>query len=493
MYLGIDLGTSALKILLVNEHQEVIDQASVALAVQRPRPLWSQQDPEAWWQATDTALQQLRERRATELKAVRAVGLTGQMHGAVLLDENDRVLRPAILWNDGRSAAQCRTLETREPRSRVITGNLAMPGFTAPKLLWVAEHEPDVFRRVRTVLLPKDYLRLRLSGEHASDMSDAAGTLWLDVGKRAWSSEMLAATGLPETAVPTVVEGSEATGRLRPGLAAEWGLPADVVVAGGAGDNAAGAVGVGVIRSGQAFLSLGTSGVYFVASGAYAPNPDRAVHTFCHCLPNTWHQMSVILSAASCLAWVVALTGASNEEALLQEIELNGRDAGVVFLPYLSGERTPHNDPQAKGVFFGLTHDTTRADLGRAVLEGVAFAFADGQDALVEAGTEIAEVSVIGGGARSPLWGHILASVLDRPLRYHSGGELGPAFGAARLARLARTGQSPADVCVAPPIATVVEPDRALRERYRERLALYRRLYRDLRETFADETIDEDA
>jgi len=486
MYLGIDLGTSALKVLLVDDRQRIVDQASVALEVQRPRPLWSEQDPEAWWQATRAALHQLRERRPLELGGVRAVGLTGQMHGAVLLDEHDRVLRPAILWNDGRSAAQCRMLETREPRSRQITGNLAMPGFTAPKLLWVAEHEPDVFRRVRVVLLPKDYLRLRLSGEHASEMSDAAGTLWLDVGKRNWSPAMLAATGLPETAVPRVVEGSEATGRLRPGLAAEWGLPADVLIAGGAGDNAAGAVGVGVIRSGQAFLSLGTSGVYFVASDVFRPNPERAVHTFCHCLPDTWHQMSVILSAAGCLPWVVALTGAAGEEPLLQEIERSDRDPEVVFLPYLSGERTPHNDPQAKGVFFGLTHETTRADLGRAVLEGVAFAFADGQDALAEAGTAIEEVSVIGGGARSPLWGRILASVLDRPLRYPLGGELGPAFGAARLARLASSHESPADVCSAPPIATVVEPDPVLRERYRDRLGLYRRLYRDLRAAFAD-------
>ncbi len=486
MYLGIDLGTSALKILLVDDHQKVIDQASVTLAVQRPRPLWSEQDPEAWWQATQAAVAQLRRRHPRELGGVRAVGLAGQMHGAVLLDDHDRVLRPAILWNDGRSAAQCATLEMREPRSRAITGNLAMPGFTAPKLLWVAEHEPDVFRRVRRVLLPKDYLRLRLNGEYASDMSDAAGTLWLDVGRRAWSPAMLAATGLAETLVPRVVEGSQATGVLRADPAAEWGFPRGVLVAGGAGDDAAGAAGAGVIRPGQAFLSLGTSGVYFVADGAYAPNPDRAVHTFCHCLPDTWHQMSVILSAASCLSWVVALTGSSNEEDLLQEIERSDRDSGVVFLPYLSGERTPHNDPRAKGVFFGLTHETTRADLGRAVLEGVAFAFADGQDALVEAGTAIEEVSVIGGGARSPLWGRILASTLDRRLSYPRGGEHGPAFGAARLARLACTGESPADVCVAPPIATVVEPDPGLRQRYRARLALYRRLYRDLRATFAD-------
>lgn len=485
MYLGIDLGTSAVKILLVDDRQREIDQASVVLDVQRPRPLWSEQDTDAWWQATRSAVNALRERQPAALGAVRAIGLAGQMHGAVLLDAHDQVLRPAILWNDGRSAAQCVTLETRVPRSREITGNAAMPGFTAPKLLWVAEHEPDVFERVRTVLLPKDYLRLCLSGDRATDMSDAAGTLWLDVAKRAWSPVMLAATGLPATAVPRLFEGSAPTGMLRGSLAAEWGMRSDVVIAAGAGDNAAGAVGVGVIRSGQAFLSLGTSGVYFVVSDTFAPNPGSAVHAFCHCLPATWHQMSVILSAASCLSWAAAATGASDVDAWLAEIAAADRDPQVIFLPYLSGERTPHNDAHAKGVFFGLTHATTRADLGRAVLEGVAFALADGQDALLATGTEIGDVSVIGGGARSRYWGQILATVLNRPLRYPSGGDVGPAFGAARLARLAALGEDPGAVCVTPPVERVVEPDVTRGDQYAERRALYTRLYRELRATFA--------
>ena len=490
MYLGFDIGTSAVKALLVDENQNVVDQATVSLDVQRPHPLWSEQDPEAWWGAVGQAMSVLRTRQPAAASAVRGIGLAGQMHGAVLLDAADRVLRPAILWNDGRSAAQCARLLQREPRAVEITGNLAMPGFTAPKLLWVAEHESDVFRQVRRVVLPKDYIRLRLCGEYASDMSDAAGTLWLDVGQRRWSHEMLAATGLSEEAMPRLFEGTQATGTLRPQLAADWGMRADVVVAGGGGDNAAGAVGVGVIRRGQAFLSLGTSGVLFVASDAFSPNAAQAVHTFCHCLPRTWHHMSVILSAASCLSWITAATGAASEAALLAEIEAAGHDRpsrpnSVIFLPYLSGERTPHNDPRATGVFFGLTHVAGRADLGRAVLEGVAFAFADGRDALLAAGADMQQVSVIGGGARSLLWGRILASTLGQPLVYRAGGEVGPAFGAARLARLAAGHEDPATVCVAPPIARVIEPDADLAAVYMQRLAIYRQLYRALRESFA--------
>jgi xylulokinase len=490
MYLGLDLGTSAVKALLVDDDERVVDQASVALDVQRPQPLWSEQDPAAWWGAVVQAMGVLRTRQPAALAAVRGIGLAGQMHGAVLLDAADRVLRPAILWNDGRSAAQCAVLLQREPGAMEITGNLAMPGFTAPKLLWVAEHEPDIFRQVRRVLLPKDYIRLRLCGEYASDMSDASGTLWLDVGRRRWSHAMLAATGLDDESMPRVVEGTEITGALQPQVAADWGMRPGVAVAAGAGDNAAGAVGVGVIRRGQAFLSLGTSGVLFAASDAFSPNAAQAVHTFCHCVPRTWHYMSVILSAASCLAWVTTVTGAASQAALLAEIETAevehpGKPSSVIFLPYLSGERTPHNDPQATGVFFRLTHETSRADLGRAVLEGVAFAFADGRDVLLAAGADLREVAVIGGGARSALWGRVLASVLRQPLVYHAGGEVGPAFGAARLARLSVSQEDPTTVCTPPPIARVVEPDADLAGRYAKRLAIYRQLYRTLRESFA--------
>jgi xylulokinase len=479
MLLGIDLGTSAVKALVTSEDGAILATAQVLLEVSRPRPLWSEQDPEDWWRAVDAAVSELAAQGATS--GVRAIGLSGQMHGATFLDASDRPLRPAILWNDGRSAEACRRLEELEPASRRITGNLAMPGFTAPKLLWLREHEPDTAARVRRILLPKDYVRLRMTGEAISDYSDASGTLWLDVARRAWSSEMLAACGLDERAMPALVEGSEEGGRLRSQVAAAWGMD-PVPVAGGAGDQAAGAVGAGVVLPGQASLSLGTSGVLFASDNTFRPNPERAAHAFCHALPGRWHQMSVILSAASCLAWIAEVTGARNEGALLAEIEAADRfDPRLLFLPYLSGERTPHNDPEATGVFVGLSHESDRAALGRAVLEGVAFAFADAQDVLLEACARLAEVAVIGGGSRSPLWGRILASALGRPLVYRDAAEVGPALGAARLAHLCLGGKSPEAVCTPPPVTLTAEPDDSLADALAPKLAAFRDTYRRLR------------
>jgi xylulokinase len=481
MFLGIDLGTSAVKVVLADGEDRIVAQASESIEVSRPRALWSEQDPQDWWYACDTAVRALGQ--ANDLRLVRGIGLSGQMHGATLLGADDRPLRPAILWNDGRSETECAELEATE-KFLDLAGNLAMPGFTAPKLLWVRKHEPQVFEGIRRVLLPKDYLRLRMTGDAATDLSDAAGTLWLDVARRVWSPELLAATGLGIEAMPDLFEGTEATGSLRADVAAAWGMER-VPVAAGAGDQAAGALGVGVVRSGEASLSLGTSGVLFVASETYRANPDRAVHAFCHCVPDTWHQMSVILSAASCLSWVTKLVGAKDEASLLEEIGAADKPSdGLIFLPYLSGERTPHNDPRATGSFVGLDHDTDRAAIGRAVLEGVAFAFADAQDALLSAGTVIDSVSVIGGGARSALWGRIMASVMGRPLVYRAGGEVGPAQGAARLGRLAVTGEAPAAVCSAPPIAFEAEPDPMLEDYYSSRLDRFRDLYSRLRGAF---------
>ena len=427
---------------------------------------------------------------AADRAKVRAVGLSGQMHGATLLDSADRPLRPAILWNDGRSAEECLELERREPASRAITGNIMMPGFTAPKLLWVARHEPDIFRRTACVLLPKDYVRLRLTGEKVSEMSDAAGTGWLDVGKREWSDAMLAATDLSRAHMPSLVEGSSPAGTLTANSAAALGIPR-VVVAGGGGDNAASAVGLGVVRPGQAFLSLGTSGVLFVVTDRFRPNPERAAHAFCHCLPGRWHQMSVMLSAASTLDWVAQLVGTGDLPQLVAQAEAHGLSRhSALFLPYLTGERTPHNDPGARGVFFGLRPDTTPAELTGAVLEGVAFAFADGLDVLTEkneqASQGISDISVTGGGARLPYWGRLIAAALRRPLTYRAGGEVGAALGAARLARLAAGAGSEEEICTAPAIERVVQPDTALAALLASRRRTFQRLYRDLRNTFVE-------
>ncbi len=485
MYLGIDLGTSGVKVIILDDNDGLVAHASSPLIVSRPTPLWSEQHPNDWWQATNLAIAELKRDNADCLKQVKAIGLSGQMHGATLLDNENKVIRPAILWNDGRCAAQCKEIEQSEPNTRAITGNIAMPGFTAPKLVWLKQHEPDNFNKVAKVLLPKDYLRFLMTGDFSSDMSDSAGTLWLDVEKRQWSERMLAVTGLTTEHMPALFEGSDITGHLNTEVAKKWGMSEVPVIAGG-GDNAAGAAGIGVITPNEAFLSLGTSGVYFVANETYNPNPDSAVHTFCHCIPNTWHQMSVVLSAASCLTWVTKLTGFSDEKSLLDEVaKLDfSTPSPVMFLPYLSGERTPHNNPNAQGVFFGLDHNTDAAVLGRAVLEGVAFAFADGQEALIASGTQIDQVSVIGGGARSALWGKILASVLNRPLTYRKGAEVGPAFGAARLAKIGATKLAAREVCYASDVDFVIEPDSVMQDYYTAQHKKHQQLYQSIKEHF---------
>jgi xylulokinase len=481
MYLGIDIGTSGVKAVLMDDTGQVAEQASAPLTVYRPHDLWSEQDPADWWAATNSALSKLDLQRRHK---VLAIGLSGQMHGATLLGADHQALRPAILWNDGRSAGQCAALESEISDLGQITGNRAMPGFTAPKLRWVCENEPEVFAQVKTVLLPKDYVRLRMTGELASDMSDSAGTLWMDVAARDWSDVMLNATGLDRSHMPKLYEGSECTGNLRAELAEAWGMGRVPVVAGG-GDNAAGAVGVGVVRTGDAFLSLGTSGVLFLANGAYSPNPEGGVHSFCHALPGRWHQMSVILSAASCVDWAVRLTGMQDAAELFGKIEARGQASGnEMFLPYLSGERTPHNNPNAKGVLFGLTHESDAAAIGQAVLEGVAFAFRDGMDALLDSGATIGSITVIGGGAKSAYWGTILASALGRPLVYRDGGEVGPAYGAARLAMLADTKGSVEHICAAPKILHVAEPDDIMLDIFTQRIPKFRALYQNLKESF---------
>lgn len=477
MYLGLDLGTSSVKAALFDADQRLIAQASQPLQVSRPHPGWSEQDPEAWWRATEAAVDAVAAQAS--LAGLRGIGLSGQMHGAVLLDAGDRVMRPAILWNDGRAGAECAALEAAFPRLREVAGNIAMAGFTAPKLAWVARHEPAIFEHVSTVLLPKDYLRFRLTGHHVSEMSDASGTLWLDVAARDWSDDLLEATGLNRGQMPRLVEGSETSGELRPELARRWGATGPVAVAGGAGDNAAAACGVGVVTPGSAFVSLGTSGVLFVSNARFSPNTDGAVHAFCHAIPGTWHQMGVILSAADSLEWLSRIAGRPARD-LAGAVRLD-RPSEVTFLPYLSGERTPHNDPGARGAFVGLSQSDGPEDLAQAVMEGVAYAFADCQRVLAAAGTDFADALAVGGGSRSETWLRIIASVLDRPLRLAADSDIGAALGAARLALCAAEGADPAQVCAAPPTVKVVEPDSALVEAYRDGYARYRALYPAIR------------
>lgn len=479
MYIGIDLGTSGVKAILLDEQGTVLASQTEKLTVSRPHPLWSEQDPEQWWQATDRAMKGLGQQHS--LQRVKALGIAGQMHGATLLDKQQRVLRPAILWNDGRCAQECELLEAQVKTSRQITGNLMMPGFTAPKLLWVQRHEPEIFRQVDKVLLPKDYLRLRMTGDFASDMSDAAGTMWMDVAKRDWSDEMLAACHLSRDNMPALYEGCDITGHLLPAVASAWNMPAVPVVAGG-GDNAAGAVGVGMADAGQAMLSLGTSGVYFAVSEGFLSKPESAVHSFCHALPGRWHLMSVMLSAASCLDWAARLTGLTTVPALISAAESADNQADPIwFLPYLSGERTPHNNPQAKGVFFGLTHQHGPAELARAVLEGVGYALADGMDVVHACGVTPKSITLIGGGARSPWWRQMLADISGLQLDYRTGGDVGPALGAARLAQIAVNPDKPlSDLLPQLQLEQTHCPDAQQHTVYQQRRETFRRLYQQL-------------
>ncbi|WP_017930909.1 xylulokinase [Robiginitomaculum antarcticum] len=475
MYLGLDIGTSGVKAVLVDGAQKVVDQASAPLAVSRPKPLWSEQDPADWWRATTEAVHKLDTRAR---RAVKAIGLSGQMHGATCLDASGKVIRPAILWNDGRSAENCAVMMRDMPTLTEISGNLAMPGFTAPKLHWMRDHESENFKRINKVLLPKDYVRYLMSGDFASDLSDSAGTLWLDVEKRKWSDDILALTGLTQAHMPKLYEGSEVTGTLSAKIADDWGM-ARVPIAAGGGDNAAGAVGAGVITPGEGFISLGTSGVVFLADDTYRPNTDGAVHTFCHALPGLWHRMSVILSAASAVDFVARIAGFETEAALYDAAaDAKTPARGAIFLPYLSGERTPHNDPYAKGAFFGLSHEDTPLSMAQAALEGVAFALADGVDVLRESGARIENLSVIGGGSRSAWWGKIIASAMDLPLTYRTASAVGPAYGAARLARLCAASERAEDICTAPAIDHVIEPDADMRDLYARRRETFTKLYK---------------
>lgn len=469
MYLGLDLGTSGVKALLVDEAKTVQAEGQAPLVVSRPKDTWSEQNPDDWITACQVAIDAVRSAAPAAFAALKGIAVSGQMHGAVLLDAQDKVLRPAILWNDGRSEEECKTLEARAD-FRGIGGNIVMAGFTAPKLEWVRKHEPDIFARVRKVLLPKDYVGLWLTGRFHSEMSDAAGTLWLDVKRRDWSDELLAATGLTRDHMPELVEGTAQAGKLRAALASDWGVK-NVVVAGGAGDNAATACGLGVIDPGDAFLSLGTSGVLFTANDGVQSNTKEAVHSFCHALPKRWHQMGVILSATDSLNWLSELTLQSpGQLAALLDSGVN-EPSPALFLPYLSGERTPHNAPNASASLLGLKRGHGLKEIVQAVFEGVAFAFADCRAAIEAGGVQTSSAWVAGGGSHSTEWLRILASATGMVLKLPAAGAQGAALGAARLA-MAASGQL--DVFKAPELALEIQPDPDLSQAYQQRLTSFR-------------------
>ena len=465
---GLDVGTSGLKALAVGEDGSVLARAEVRYPLSTPRPGWSEQDPADWWAACESALASL----SGSVGPIAGIGLSGQMHGLVALDAAGEVLRPAILWNDQRTAAECEEIESAIGLERLIelTGNRALTGFTAPKLLWMRRHEPELFERIGRVMLPKDYVRMRLCGEHATDVSDASGTLLLDVAGRRWSDEVVSSLGLSREWLPPVLESPQVCGRTAGG----------VPVAAGAGDQAAGAVGVGVDRPGAMSVAIGTSGVVFAALERFQADPEARVHAFCHAVPGAWHAMGVMLSAAGSLQWLrdTVAPGVAFAELVDAAAAWPAGVEGLLFLPYLAGERTPHADPDARGAFAGLSLRHDRGALVRAVLEGVAFGLRDSLDLVAGLGVAPVLGRVSGGGARSDLWLSIVASVLELPLQRVAVDE-GAAFGAALLGGVAGGvwGSVSEGVREAVLPGETVEPVDAWVAIYRERRAAFRALY----------------
>jgi xylulokinase len=477
LLLGLDVGTTGARAVAVDEAGRVRAAASAEYPLHTPRPGWTEQDPVDWWGGARSALRRV----AAEVGGdVAGLGLTGQMHGSVFLDASDAVIRPALLWNDQRTAAQCASITELVGPERLIelAGNPALTGFQAPKVLWLREEEPDAYARLAHVLLPKDYVRLLLTGERATDVSDASGTLLLDVRRRDWAEPILEALDIPREWLPRAFEGPEVTGRLSAPVAAELGLPAGLPVAAGGGDNAAAAVGTGIVRGGQVSCSIGTSGVVFAHSDEFAPDPSGRIHAFCHAVPGKYHLMGVTLSAGGSLRWWRDLVGSSYDELAAGAAAVPPGAEGLLFLPYLTGERTPHMDPGARGAFFGLTARHGRAHLTRALMEGVVFSLRDSLEIMRGLGVAPATVVATGGGARGPLWRQLQADVLGVPV-VRTAAEEGPAYGAALLAGVAAGAFASVDDACARiellPERTDPDPSRA--RVYEEAYARYRTLY----------------
>jgi xylulokinase len=440
LFLGLDVSTTGAKALLINEKGGVVSSATEPLTLSAPHPLWSEQNPHDWWIGISKSIRQALEQAGVSGSAVTAIGLTGQMHGLVLLDEHGEVLRPAILWNDQRTGAQCDEMRTRLGKQHLIqiTGNDALPGFTAPKILWVQQNEPDIYARTRHILLPKDYTRYRLTDEYAMDKADGSGTILFNLKTRDWSPEVLAALDIPAEWLPLTFEGPAVTGYVSSQAAAETGLVQGIPVVGGGGDQAAQAVGVGAVQPGIIALTLGTSGVVFATTESPLIEPEGRLHAFCHAVPGRWHFMGVMLSAAGSLQWYrdTLAPGASFDTLVNEASDIKAGSDGLLFLPYLTGERTPYPDPFVRAAWVGLTVRHTRAHMTRAVLEGVAFGIKDSFRLILQAGLgSIDQVRISGGGAKSVLWRQIMADVLGVELVTVNTTE-GAAFGAALLAEV---------------------------------------------------------
>lgn len=498
--IGIDVGTSACKVLLIDQKGKLLGSSTAEYTLQTPHPLWSEQNPEDWWQAAVIGIRQVLAHSKIDPQQIVGLGLTGQMHGLVLLDEKLQILRPAILWNDQRTGKQCKAITEQIGFDRLLqlTGNPILPGFTAPKILWVREHEPDVYQRIRYFLLPKDYLRFRLTGELATEVSDASGTSLFDVKQRTWSDEMFAALELPRSWAPACSESTEISGRVSQEAASATGLPAGLPVVGGGGDQAAQAIGVGLVEQGQVAVTIGTSGVVFAPTEQPFIEPEGRLHSFCHAIPGQWHVMGVMLAAGGSLQWYRdTLCQTEMDEAQLRVVDaysLMMADAdtapagceGLLFLPYLSGERTPHPDPNARGVFFGLTLRHRKAHLTRAVVEGISFGLLDCLELVRTIGVEPDQIRASGGGARSSFWRQILADMFNTSVTTVNATE-GAAFGAALLAGVGAKVYIDVPTACARTIQVTAtsEPELEKVEIYIKYYTVYRQLYDSLKSDFS--------
>ena len=477
MFLGIDLGTSSVKTILIDINQKLLATHTEQIALLNPRDGYYEQNPESWYKTTIKCFNKIKLERPKEFEAVISLSISGQMHGATLIDNNLDVLRDCILWNDTRSMKQCIEMENKFPELREISGNIAMPGFTAPKILWVKNNEPEIFKQIYKILLPKDYLRLRLSGDFFTDMSDASGTLWLDIKNRNWSADLLEITDINIDQMPKLVEGCDLSTYVSKSLKNEFGFKNNVIIAGGAGDQAAGAAGSGVINSNQSVISLGTSGVYFSPTKNFISNTKKAVHLFCHCIPKTWHHMSVMLSATNCMDWICKVTNSNINDAFKLIEDLNSNEFSIrnapYFLPYLSGERTPHNNVDIRACFYQINTSTSKAEIFYSVLEGITFGIKDGYEAVEQVNKTSDETYIVGGGSKNQFWANLLSSSINKEMIIGEDSNLGPSLGAARLAMIATGNFEYKDVFKKMPIKNTTKVDLKLNEILNKRYTVW--------------------